>query len=132
MPLDLSKPETIAPAFETVKSKLGASPSVVVYNGALYSGDDATDPLSTFNYQGYLDSVNVNISSVLLSLQQAVLGFKSLGGAGEQSKTFIYTGNFLNVKVLPGMLTFGLTKSGPSYAIRNLVETKVYEKEGIK
>ena len=33
VPVDLSKPETVAGVFETVKEKLGASPSVVVYNG---------------------------------------------------------------------------------------------------
>lgn len=31
--VDLSKPETVPGVFETVKQKLGAAPSVVVYNG---------------------------------------------------------------------------------------------------
>lgn len=131
VPLDLTKPETVAPAFETVKSKLGASPSVVVYNAALYTADDAADPLSNFNYEAYQSSISINVSSVLLALQQAVLGFKSLGAGGDHSKTFILTGNILNVRVLPGALTFGLTKGAPAYAIWNLVETKAYDKDGI-
>ena len=33
VPVDLSKPEQVPGVFNTVKEKLGASPSVVVYNG---------------------------------------------------------------------------------------------------
>ena len=129
IPVDLSQPNTVPNVFETVKSKFGESPSVVVYNGAMFAGNDAADPLSNFDYDAYQNSVNINASSVLLALQQAVLGFKSLGS--EHSKTFIFTGNFLNVKFLPGMLTFGLTKNATAYAIQHLVETKVYDKDGI-
>jgi len=33
IPVDLTKPESVAGVFETVKAKLGSSPSAVVYNG---------------------------------------------------------------------------------------------------
>lgn len=128
--VDLTKPETVAPAFETVKDKLGASPSVVVYNAALFPGNDAADPLATFDLDAYHDGLNVNATSVILALQQAVKGFKTLGP--DHSKTFILTGNFLNRKVLPGMLSFGLSKAAGAYAIWNLAETKPYEKDGVK
>lgn len=36
VPVDLSKPESVPGVFETVKAKLGAAPSVVVYNGMLF------------------------------------------------------------------------------------------------
>ncbi|KEF62933.1 uncharacterized protein A1O9_00907 [Exophiala aquamarina CBS 119918] len=129
--VDLTKPETVAPAFETIKSKLGAPPSVVVYNAALFPGSDADDPLANFDLDSYQAGLNVNVTSVIFSLQQAVKGFKSLEGS-DHSKTFILTGNFLNKHVLPGMLPFGLTKAAGAYAIWNLAEAKPYEKDGVK
>jgi len=130
VPVDLSKPETVAPAFETITSKLGAPPSVVVYNAALFPGSDAADPLAHFDLDSFTAGLNVNATSVIFALQQAVKGFKTLGA--EHSKTFILTGNFLNKHVLPGMLPFGLTKAAGAYAIWNLAETKPYEKDGVK
>jgi len=33
IPIDLNEPQSVAGVFETVKAKLGSSPSVVIYNG---------------------------------------------------------------------------------------------------
>lgn len=64
-------------------------------------------------------------------MQQSVLGFRTLTGSG-LSKTFIFTGNMLNVKIMAPMLMFGLGKVGAAYAIKGVVESKAYEKEGFK
>ena len=128
--VDLTRPETVAPAFDQVREKLGASPSVVVYNAAAFPPNDVADPLGSFDLASYHSALNVNATSVIYAAQQAVKGFKSLGA--EHSKTFILTGNFLNKNVLPGMLPFGLTKSAGAYVIWNLAETKAYEKDGVK
>jgi len=72
----------------------------------------------------------MNTASPLIALQQSVLGFRSLADK-DASKTFIFTGNILNLKTIPGLLTFGLTKNATAYAIRSLVENKSYDSEGI-
>jgi len=128
-PVDLVKPETVPELFEKVKAKLGV-PSVVVYNAAMFSPDDKADPLTDYSFEKYGDSLAVNTTSVLQALKQAVIGFRQLPAAA--SKTFIFTGNILNLVTMPGMATFGLTKGATAYVIRNLVESQTYEKEGIK
>ncbi|KIW11412.1 hypothetical protein PV08_10712 [Exophiala spinifera] len=137
VPVDLARPDTVAGVFDQVKDQLGAPPSVVVYNGALRIPNDAADPLSTssFKIQDYDDSVAVNTTSAIVALQHAVAGFRSLPqspNATAETKTFIFTGNILNVVPVPGVLTFGVTKAATAYAIRNLVETKAYEKDGVR
>ncbi len=129
VPVDLTKPETVPGAFDTVKAQLGAPPSVVVYNGALRIPNDAKDPLTSFSLPDHDDSMSVNSTSVLLALQQAIAGFRGLPATA--SKTFIFTGNILNLVPVPGMLSFGMTKGATAYAIRYLVETKTYEGEGV-
>lgn len=113
-----------------MREKLGASPSVVVYNAAVFPPNDAADPLGSFDLASYHNALAVNSTSVLLAAQHAVRGFRSLGP--DHSKTFILTGNILNKKTIPGMLPFGLTKSAGAYVIWNLAETKPYEKDGVK
>lgn len=88
------------------------------------------DPLSSFSLSDYVKHQNLNTNSVLVALQQAVSGFRSLPDP-DAVKTFIFTGNILNVITVPGRLTFGLGKSGTAYAIRTLVEGNVYTREGI-
>ena len=63
-------------------------------------------------------------------MHEATKGFRN--SPADASKTFIFTGNFLNLKVLPGALNFGLGKVAPAYAIRHLVETGAYKDEGMK
>ncbi|KAL6245918.1 hypothetical protein RBB50_007071 [Rhinocladiella similis] len=132
VPIDLTKPENVPGVFDLVKDQFGAPPSVVVYNGALRIPNDPKDPLSlsSFNVQDYNASVSVNTTSAVLALQHAVAGFRTLPSTA--TKTFIFTGNILNVVAVPGVLTFGVTKAATAYAIRHLVETKVYEKNGVR
>ena len=63
-------------------------------------------------------------------MQQAILGFRTLPTSA--SKTFIMTGNILNLITHPEVVTFGMSKTATAYAIRNLVEHETYTKEGIK
>ncbi|KEF63605.1 uncharacterized protein A1O9_01583 [Exophiala aquamarina CBS 119918] len=130
IPVDLSNPENVPGVFEAVRAKFGESPSVVVYNCASHVDDNMHDPLSSFSLSEYVKHQNINTNSVLVVLQEAVSGFRSLSDP-DAAKTFIYTGNILNVITIPGRLTFGLGKSGTAYAIRTLVEGNVYSEEGI-
>jgi hypothetical protein len=98
-----------------------------------FSLDPKPDSLSLFspsNISQYHISQNVNSTSVLVSMYEAVQAFRN--APADASKTFIFTGNILNLKNLPGMLNFGLGKSGPAYAIRHVAETGIYKGEGIK
>jgi hypothetical protein len=58
-----------------------------------------------------------------------VEGFRTLDASA--SKTFIYTGNALNVMSIPGLMTFAMHKSATAAAIRTLATTGGYDKEGI-
>ncbi len=98
--------------------------------GASHTPDDKADPLGSFSLETYIPHQNLNHNSVLVALQQSVLSFRSLTDPAA-AKTFIYTGNILNVITLPERLTFGLGKSATAYAIRSLVEGQVYSAEGI-
>ncbi|OAG33959.1 hypothetical protein AYO21_11912 [Fonsecaea monophora] len=134
IPVDLSKPETVPGVFETARKELGGEVGVVVYNAAFFRPDPA-DPLSQYapeSIQVYHDSQSVNATSALVSLHESVKAFRNLPAGGDASKTFIFTGNMLNVKTLKNMLNFGLGKTVTAYAIRHLVEQKVYADEGIK
>lgn len=97
-------------------------------SAALFSPDLATDQLSQFSLEKYTASLTVNNISVVAALHHAVLGFRTLPSG---SKTFIYTGNALNVRTTPALFTFGIGKNASAYAIRNLVESGAYKKEGI-
>ncbi|KIV82659.1 hypothetical protein PV11_04753 [Exophiala sideris] len=130
IPTDLSEPNLIIDVFAQVEEKLGAAPSVVVYNGALRIPDDTSDPIGTFSFANHHSALAVNHLSVLQALHQAVLGFRTLPASA--SKTFIFTGNILNMTTRPGVLSFGITKTATSYAFRYLGEQRIYEKEGIK
>lgn len=70
----------------------------------------------------------INIYSAFVAAQQAVLGFAQLPASA--SRTFIYTGNILNVAMLPRFLTSGIGKS----AAANMIWTAsdAYKERGYK
>jgi len=129
IPTDLSEPNNIPNVFAKVDMRLGAYPSVVVYNGVLRILDDKDDPLGKFSFDTYHAKLAVNHLSVMQALQEAVQGFRTLPASA--SKTFIFTGNVLNSSTRPGVMSFGINKAATAYAIRYLAEQKPYEKEGI-
>lgn len=57
----------------------------------------------------------INIHSAFVAAQQAVLGFAQLPTSA--ARTFIYTGNVLNVSILPKFLSQGIGKSGAAHMI---------------
>lgn len=112
---DFAKPESVSSVFDAVKTKFGASPSVVIYNAASLTPppDDKSAlsiPLESFN-----SDLNINTVSPYAAAQHAVAGWKTL--PTETKKSFIYTGNGLNQTVLPGpvMLNLGVGKSASAY-----------------
>lgn len=114
---DFSNPSTIADLFHTVKAELSAYPSVVVYNAAAMTPPpDDKQPLS-IPAQSLTADLNVNTISPYVAAQEAIKGWETL--SPEIKKTFIYTGNISNVKILPVPMTMSLSvgKSASSYWI---------------
>lgn len=113
---DFSKPESISSVFEAVRSQLGA-PSVVIYNAAaLTPPPDQTSALS-IPADRFTSDFNVNTVSPYVAAQEAVRGWDAL--PKDVKKSFIYTGNMLNVAVapVPMMLNLGVGKSASAYWI---------------
>ncbi|RMZ77777.1 hypothetical protein DV737_g4242, partial [Chaetothyriales sp. CBS 132003] len=127
---DLSDPEVVPGIFSTVTSKLGP-PSVVVYNAAAAFSPDGPDPVLAFTPAKFSASLAINTTSAIVALAESIKSFRSLPST-TASKTFIFTGNFLNNKIVPVMFTFGITKTATAYAIRAAAENEIYRKEGLQ
>ncbi|KAF5970872.1 short-chain dehydrogenase reductase like yusS [Fusarium coicis] len=106
---DLTKPLEVADAFSKVKTTFG-TPSVVVYNASAAAFPPADDPLA------------------FIAAQQAVAGFAQLPDSA--ARTFIYTGNILNVTILPKFLDAGVGKSGVAHMVWAAADA--YKNKGYK
>lgn len=123
---DVSKADSVADLFTRVKAKWG-TPSVVVYNAAALTFAKADDPLS-IPLASFIQDLTINTTSVYAAAHQAVVGFGDL--PEDASKTFIFTGNSLNEKVLPPFIDLGIGKSGTAHAIQTAA--LVYKDKGFK
>lgn len=88
------------------------------------------DPLAEFDSERHTAALIFNSTSVMVAMREAVAGFRSLTDPAA-SKTFLYTGNGLNIVRSTAWINFGVSKTAISYAIQTIAESKVYEKEGI-
>ncbi|KAI1472656.1 NAD(P)-binding protein [Daldinia caldariorum] len=114
---DFAKPESIPALFNAVKTEFQTAPSVVVYNAAsLTNPPDKDSPLS-IPVDSVVSDLNVNTVSPYAAAQQAVKEWATL--PKEARKTFIYTGNILNVSILPLPVfhNLGIGKSASAYWI---------------
>lgn len=113
---DFAQPDSIPAAFAAVKAALGAAPSVVVYNAATLTPPPAQDAPLSIPAASVVADLNVNTVSPYVAAQQAVAGWETLPADGVK-KTFIYTGNILNVSVVPVPLftTLGVGKAASAF-----------------
>ncbi|PVI07445.1 putative short-chain dehydrogenase [Periconia macrospinosa] len=123
---DVSKADSVADLFSRVKAKWG-TPSVVVYNAAALTFAKADDPLS-IPLDSFIRDLTINTTSVYAAAHEAVVGFGEL--PEEASKTFIFTGNYLNEKVLPPFIDLGIGKSATAHAIQTAA--LAYKDKGFK
>ena len=140
---DLSDPNSVATVFSKVKILLGP-PSVVVYNGkndpstskqtfaedlkaAAVTRNDAKNPLS-LPLADFTRDLNINTTSAFAAAQQAVLAFEQLPAS--TSRTFIYTGNILNTKIMVPLMDLGVGKSATAHIIQ--VAATAYADQGFK
>jgi len=112
---DLSKPATVTEVFKEVVSKLG-HPNVVVYNAAGGSFSPKNDPFAQ-DLSEIQSTMAINFDSAYVAAQEAVKSFRNL--PSDLKKTFIFTGNILNVGIIPGMLGFGAAKAASAHMIAN-------------
>ncbi|EKJ72753.1 hypothetical protein FPSE_07019 [Fusarium pseudograminearum CS3096] len=126
IPSDFTKTKDIVNAFDKVKKKFG-TPSVVVYNASAGNFSPAKDPFD-LPLEDFNNNVTINIRSAFVAAQQAVAGFAKLPDSA--SRTFIYTGNVLNVAMLPQFLAAGIGKSGAAHMIWNA--SAAYKERGYK
>ncbi|KAK4031884.1 hypothetical protein C8A01DRAFT_41682 [Parachaetomium inaequale] len=113
IPSDFTKTDDVVSAFAKVKERFGI-PSVVVYNVSAVSFTPPDNPFA-LSLADLNRDTTVNIYSAFVAAQQAVSGFAQLPASA--ARTFIYTGNVLNVSVLPRFLSQGIGKSGAAHMI---------------
>ncbi|RSM03605.1 hypothetical protein CDV31_010402 [Fusarium ambrosium] len=115
--VDLGKPDSIPGIFEAAKTEFQAAPSVVVYNAPAFTYPPDKDSALSIPVESFVADLNVNTVSPYVAAQHAVAGWETL--PKESKKTFIYTGNILNVSVFPVamMLDLGVGKSASAYWI---------------
>lgn len=96
--------------------------------GAGIPPNDAKDPFSSIPLTNFTRDLAINTTSVFVAAQQAVLGFKQLPPTA--SKTFIFTGNILNVTTIASLLNSGVGKSATAHIIQSA--SIAYKDQGYK
>ena len=114
---DFTQPDSIPALFEAVKAEFHTAPSTVIYNAAALTNPPDTDSVLSITSESVLLDLNVNTISPYVAAQQSIIGWETL--PRETKKTFIYTGNILNLIILPVplMLDLGMGKSASAYWI---------------
>lgn len=129
--VDFSTTSSVRNVFTWATSEIGI-PNVVVYNGwfshvLLKCARIVADcPLSAFgNTMGLPFSVPlsqfetdlaVNTSSVYATIQEALAGFENLPTG--TPKTFIFTGNRLNIEPMPALVSMGAGKTAAAHLVQ--------------
>lgn len=127
---DFADPTSIPPLFDTIKSEFGSAPNVIIYNAGAMSPPPDKDAALSIPVENVVKDLNINTVSPYVAAQQAVQGWATLPEG--ISKVFIYTGNILNVSLLPmpAMLNLGMGKSASSSWL-SLVDT-TYSAKGYR
>ena len=126
--VDLTKPETVPALFDAVKNEFQTAPSVVVYNAAALTPPPVEGSALSIPLDKFASDLNINTVSSYAAAQQAVLGWETL--PKDVKKSFIYTGNILNVSHMsvPMMLNLGTGKVASAYWLQ-LANTTYADKE---
>jgi len=108
-------PSVLASVFDKVKSEFKTAPSVVVYNAASLTPPADKDSALSIPAARVTNDLNVNVVSPFIAAQEAIKNWETLSAGGK--KLFIYTGNIMNVGVIPVplMLNLGVGKAASAY-----------------
>jgi NAD(P)-dependent dehydrogenase (short-subunit alcohol dehydrogenase family) len=133
VPVDLSNVESITPAFVSLRKQWG-EPSVIFYNG-MYSHlktpnkswlflthitaaavhfASPSDPF-TPSIAEFSQDLTINTISLYAAIKESLVSFDALPDSSP--KTFLYTGNILNVKPQPAFTTLGVGKTASAHII---------------
>lgn len=114
---DFADPSSIPALFDAVKAEFKTAPSVVIYNAAAFTTPPDKESVLSIQSQSVASDLNVNTISPYVAAQQALKGWEAL--PEDAKKTFIYTGNIMNVSVIPMplMLNLGIGKAASSFWI---------------
>ncbi|KAL2797118.1 hypothetical protein BJX66DRAFT_112724 [Aspergillus keveii] len=120
---DFGNPSSIPPLFDSINATFGAAPSVVVYNAAALTLPPDSDSILSIPVESFVTDLNINTVSAYVAAQKAIEGWATL--PSDVKKTFIYTGNSLNVNILPVplYLDLGVGKRASGYWIAVADET---------
>lgn len=129
--VDLSNPDSISPAFATLRKQWG-EPSVVLYNGkrrqhstlshhrltiftaAAVHFTSSEDPISP-SVADFTHDLTLNTISLYAAAKESLASFDKIPSS--VSKTFFYTGNSLNVTPQPALMTLGVGKTASAHII---------------
>ncbi|KAL2842750.1 hypothetical protein BJY01DRAFT_199874 [Aspergillus pseudoustus] len=127
---DFANPSSIPPLFDSVKEAFGAAPSVVVYNAASLTPPPDNESILSVSEERFVHDLNINTVSPYVAAQKAVEAWATL--PGDVKKTFIYTGNPLNVRFapVPLFLDLGVGKRASTYWIA--VADEAYAAKGYR
>lgn len=114
---DFAHPDSIPSLFKSVKEELQTAPSVVIYNAAALTPPPKDGSVLDVSAEHFAADLNTNTTTPYVAAQQAVKGWETL--PKDANKVFIYTGNVLNVSVIPipMFLNLGVGKSASAYWI---------------
>ncbi|KAF2228670.1 hypothetical protein EV356DRAFT_55016 [Viridothelium virens] len=127
---DFAKPDSIPALFSAVRAEFRASPSVVIYNAAALTSTPDKDSMFSIPAESVASDLSVNTVSPYVAAQQAVSGWETL--PKETKKTFIYTGNIMNVSIVPMplMMDLGMGRSASAFWIG--VADAMYSAQGFR
>lgn len=89
--------------------------------------NEKDDPAS-LPYSDLSKDFAINTLSVLAAANEAVKGFREL--PADMSKTFIYTGNRLDIEPIPRLLTLGVGKAASAHMIASFASA--YDEQGFR
>ncbi|KAI1121778.1 hypothetical protein F5Y10DRAFT_93303 [Nemania abortiva] len=112
---DFSKPDSIPALFDAVKAEFNSAPSVIVYNAATLTPPPVKDSIFSIPVESVTSDLNVNTVSPYVAAQQAMAGWETLPASTK--KSFIFTGNILNLSILPVPMytNLGMGKSATAF-----------------
>ncbi|KAG8527685.1 uncharacterized protein KY384_007839 [Bacidia gigantensis] len=94
---------------------------------AALTANEPKDPLA-LSVKDLEHTLSINTTSVLAAAHEAVTDFSQLPATA--SKTFIYTGNRLNIAPIAPLLSLGIGKSATAHLIHSASEA--YKEKGFK
>ncbi|KAI0834765.1 hypothetical protein F5Y06DRAFT_147693 [Hypoxylon sp. FL0890] len=114
---DFANPDSVPALFDAVKAEFHTFPNVVIYNAASLTNPPDQNSVLSVPAESVASDLNVNTISPYVAAQQAIRGWEILPKGTK--KTFIYTGNILNVSILPlpRFLDLGMGKSASAFWI---------------